>query len=334
MVNEQENINDLLVKYLAGETSADESQQVLAWLELPENRKEFEKLKATWDMSAQTEFMSDADVDAAWNKVQKRMHEPKQTVIRNINEGPGYVQPKVNWFLRIAAVMIPAIIVSFLIWQYGKSDVKQLALSSGKDRLEQTLPDGSVIYLAPNSSFEYPEKFEDDARNVKLKGEAFFEITKDASRPFTIELEGAEVRVLGTSFNIKAFSKEQTVVIVETGKVLFSAVNKVELEKGDQGKMDSSGSVSKSRSVETDYYSHKTHTLVFERTEMKKVIEVLNSVYSTQIILENESIGNCKLTATFSEQDLDSVLEVIAATFNLSVSKEGEIIKLNGEGCE
>ncbi len=334
MVNEPENINDLLVKYLAGETCADESQQVLAWLELPENKKEFEKLKATWDMSTQTETMSDADVDAAWKKVQKRMHEPKQTVIRNINEGPGYVQPKVNWFLRIAAVMIPALMVSFLMWQYGKNDVKQLALSSGKDRLEQTLPDGSVIYLAPNTTFEYPEKFDDDARTVTLKGEAFFEITKDASRPFTIALEEAEVRVLGTSFNIKAFSKKQTVVIVETGKVLFSAINKVELEKGDQGKMDSSGSVSKSRSVEADYYSHKTQTLVFEKTELNKVIEVLNAIYSTQIILENESIGNCKLTATFSEQDLDSVLEVIAATFNLSVSKEGEIIKLNGEGCE
>jgi ferric-dicitrate binding protein FerR (iron transport regulator) len=301
---------------------------------LPENKKEFEKLKATWNMTAQADSLSDLDVDAAWKKVQTRMHEPKQTVVRNINEAPGYVQPKTNWLLRIAAVMIPALMVSFLIWQYGKNDVKQLALSSGMGRIEQTLPDGSVIYLAPNSSFEYPEMFDDNARTVKLKGEAFFEITKDANRPFTIVLEGAEVRVLGTSFNIKAFSKEQTVVIVETGKVLFSGVNKVELEKGDKGKMDSSGSVSKSRSVEADYYSHKTQTLVFENTDLKKVIEVLNAVYSAQIILENENIGNCRLTATFSEQDLDSVLEVIAATFNLSVSKEVETIQLSGHGCE
>jgi transmembrane sensor len=334
MVNEPENINDLLVKFLAGETSANENQQVLAWLELPENRKEFEKLKAAWNMTAQAASALDVDVDAAWKKVQKRMHEPKQTVVRNINEAPGYVQPKMNWLLRIAAVMIPALIVSFLIWQYGKNDVKQLAVESGARRIEKTLPDGSVIYLAPNSSFEYPEKFEDDARNVKLKGEAFFEITKDASRPFTIVLDNAEVRVLGTSFNIKAFEKEKTEVIVETGKVLFSSLNKVELEKGDKGKMDSTGKVSKSKSVETEYYSHKTQTLVFEKTELKKVVEVLTSIYETQIVLEKESIGNCRLTATFSEQDIDSVLEVIAATFNLSVSKEGEIIKLSGQGCE
>lgn len=334
MVNEPENIDTLLVKYLAGETSESENKQVLAWLELPENRKEFEKLKATWDMSVQTESMSDVDVDAAWKKVQKRIHEPKQTVIRNIHEVPGYVQPKTNWLLRIAAVMIPALIISFLLWQYRKNDVKQLAISSGISRIEQTLPDGSVIYLAPNSSFEYPEKFADDARNVKLKGEAFFEITKDASRPFTIVLEDAEVRVLGTSFNIKAFSKEQTVVIVETGKVLFSAVNKVELEKGDKGIMDSSGNISKSKSVETEYYSHKTQTLIFENTELKKVIEVINSVFSTEIIFENESIGNCRLTATFRQQGIDSVLEVIAATFNLDVSKEGEKFKLSGQGCE
>lgn len=334
MINEPENIDTLLVKYLAGETSANESQQVLTWLELPENRKEFEKLKATWNMSAQAESVPEIDVDAAWKKVQKRMHEPKQTVVRNIRESPGYVQPKMNWLLRIAAVMIPALIVSFLIWQYGKNDVKQLTLSSGIGRIEQSLPDGSVIYLTPNSSFEYPEKFGDDARNVKLKGEAFFEITKDATRPFTIALENAEVRVLGTSFNIKAFSKEKTEVVVETGKVLFSAVNKVELEKGDKGKMDSSGSISKSKSVETGYYSHKTQTLIFENTELKKVIEVINSVFSTEIIFEDESIGNCRLTATFREQNIDSVLEVIAATFNLDVGKEGEKFKLSGQGCE
>lgn len=334
MVNEPENIDDLLVKYLAGETSESENQQVVAWLELPENKKEFEKLKATWNMTAQADSLSDSDVDAAWKSVQKRMHKTQETAVRNISEAPGYVQPKVNWLLRIAAVMIPALIVSFLIWQYGKNDVKQIALSSGMGRIEQILPDGSVICLAPNSSFEYPEKFDDDARNVKLKGEAFFEITKDAERPFTIALEGAEVRVLGTSFNIKAFSKAQTEVIVETGKVLLSGVNKVELEKGDKGKMDSSGTVSKSKSEETGYYSHKTQTLVFENTDLKKVIEVLNAVYSAQIIFENENIGNCKLTATFSEQDIDSVLEVIAATFNLSVSKEVETIQLSGHGCE
>lgn len=330
MSNERENIDDLLVKYLAGETSESENQLVLAWLDSAENRKEFERLKALWNMAEGDDSVPEVDVDAAWSKVQKRIQETKEEpVIRNINE-----VPKINWFLRIAAVMMPALIVSFLVWQYGKNDVKQLALDSGNTRTEQTLPDGSVIYLAPNSHFEYPEKFENDSRKVKLTGEAFFEITKDAARPFTIAIENAEVRVLGTSFNVKAFPEEKTEVIVETGRVLFSAENKVELEKGDKGTLDSSGKISKSRSVETDFYSHKTRTLIFEKTEMKKVAEVLNSIYESQIEFSDETIRNCRLTATFRDQKLDEIIEVITATFNLDVNKENEILKLSGQGCE
>lgn len=330
MNNEQENIDDLLVKYLAGETSESEKQQVLAWLDSAENRKEFESLKAIWNMAKEDDSVPEVDVDDAWSKVQKRIQATKEEpVIRNINEAP-----KINWFLRIAAVMMPALIVSFLVWQYGKNDVKQLALDSGNTRTEQTLPDGSVIYLAPHSHFEYPEKFENDSRKVKLTGEAFFEITKDAVRPFTIAVENAEVRVLGTSFNVKAFPEEKTEVIVETGRVLFSAENKVELEKGDKGTLDSSGKILKSRSVETGFYSHKTRTLIFEKTEMKKVAEVLNSIYEIQIEFTDETIGNCRLTATFRDQKPDEIIDVITATFNLDINKENEILKLSGQGCE
>lgn len=334
MKNEAENIDDLLVKYLAGETSESENRQVLAWLAIPANKKEFEGLEAAWNMAVQADTAPEVDVDAAWKKVQGRMHPKQETVVRNINEAPGYVKPKVNWLLRIAAVMIPAIAISFLIWQFGKNDAKQTMLASGNTRLEQTLPDGSVIYLAPNSSLEYPEAFEKDSRKVKLKGEAFFEITKDASRQFTIALDNAEVCVLGTSFNVKAFEKEKTEVIVENGKVQFSATNKVILEKGDKGSLDKSGTISKSISEDAGFYSHKTRTLVFENTEMKKVVEVLNSIYETRLELENEKIGNCRLTATFRDENIDSILEIVASTIGLSISNDGEKIILSGKGCE
>ncbi len=334
MKNDAEHIEDLLVKYFAGETSVDENREVLAWLELAENRRQFEALKSAWDLSA-SESNVDVDTDAAWKKVQQRMHAPaEEGIVRNIEDAPGYTRKGGGWLVRIAAVLIPAFVVSFFLWQSGKNNVEQKMLASGDKRIEQTLPDGSVIYLAPQSSIEYPEKFDENARKIKLKGEAFFEITRDTQRPFHIDLEGAKVTVLGTSFNIRAFSKEETEVIVETGKVLFGASNKVTLEKGDRGSLDASGNALKSRSVETDFYSHKTRTLVFENTEMKKVAEVLNSIYQSQIAFENEKIGNCRLTSTFRDEKLDSILDVIAGTFTLTISKEGETVKLSGQGCE
>ena len=73
----------------------------------------------------------------------------------------------------------------------------------------EVLPDGTTVYLNTNSKIIFPKRFEKNKREITLKGEAFFEVTKDKNRPFIINVNEAQVEVLGTSFNILSNSSQK-----------------------------------------------------------------------------------------------------------------------------
>ena len=333
MENELGHINeDLLAKYLAGETNTAEEQQVLKWLEVEENRKEFEAFKSIWEFSADAE-LPQVDVDSAWEKVQSQINKESQdTPIRRLNSKAD--QPAVNWFLRIAAVLVPAVAIVLAVWQFSMNEVEQIVLASDSERIEQKLPDGSSIWLSPNSELTYPEEFSEANREVELTGEAFFEVARNEQQPFIIHTSQADVKVLGTSFNVNTF--EQIEVIVESGKIAFYTEKKaeyVELKKGDKAVLQNDQKIVKSESVESDFYSRKTRTLVFDQTEMFKVAEVLQTIYRVNIDLSNEEIGSCRLTATFRDQEVNEILDVIAETFGLQIGQHENGFEINGTGC-
>lgn len=342
MENELGHIDEnLLVKYLAGEATEGEISQIETWLKEEKNRKEFDALSLVWNQAGEATSLPKVDVDAAWSKVQGRMGVPKkEPVIRHISGKKRMDTTGINWFLKIAAAFIPLAVAVLGVWEYTNREVPWITMESGDSRIERVLPDGSVVTLSKNSVFKYPAKFKKAHREVALNGEAFFEVERDEQHPFVIHTDKADVRVLGTSFNVNAYEgNDAAEVIVETGKVAFYVPEKkneeyVELERGDKAVLNKTEEVIESMETsETEFYSRKTRTLVFERTEMDKVIEVLNSIYRIDIQLSNEEIANCRLTATFRNQDIASILDVIGETFNLQVYKKGKDVKLEGDGC-
>ncbi len=343
MENELGHIDEnLLVKYLAGETTDEESSQIKVWLKDEKNRKEFEALSLVWDQAGEITPLPEVDVDAAWDKVKSRISVPeKEAVVRDISGGKAMDKSSINWFLRVAAVIIPLAVAVLGVWEYTNREVPWITMESGNNRIERALPDGSLVTLSKNSVFRYPSKFKKGHRDVELNGEAFFEVARDLQHPFIVHTQKAEVRVLGTSFNVNAFDGNNAAeVIVESGKVAFYLSERkdrdyVELERGDKAILDKQANIiTNSEASEIDYYSRKSKTLIFERTEMSKVIEVLNSIFRTDIKLANQEIANCRLTATFRNQDVASILDVIADTFGLQVNKKGKDVQLDGAGCD
>lgn len=342
MENELGHIDeDLLVKYLAKEATEEEIRQIEAWLKVEKNRKEFEALSLVWNEAGEVTPLPEVDVDAAWTKVRSRIVVPeKGPVVRHISHNKPMDKPSVNWFLRVAAIVIPLVVAALGVWEHSNREVPWIAMESGNSRIERVLPDGSIVTLSKNSVFKYPAKFKKGHREVELNGEAFFEVARDKQHPFIIHTSQADVRVLGTSFNVNAYDgNDAAEVIVESGKVAFYLPeNKqeeyVELERGGKAVFDKKANeIIELEVSEVDYYSRKTRTLIFDRTEMSKVIEVLNSIFRTDIKLANEEIANCRLTATFRDQDIASILDVIAETFSLQVQKKGKDVQLDGTGC-
>ena len=331
-MNQDQTIDDLLAKYLADETDSHETDVVGEWIGTSEdNHKIFNQSKLIFEGISSLKNQKIVDVDAAWNKLNINTKISDNQEIKPII--------KINWFdniLKIAAVLV----LLFGLWFVAakqfvipKNDV--LSFETGNDSAEKILPDGTKISLNKNSSITYPATFEGETREINLQGEGFFEVHHDAAHPFIIHTQGTNVRVLGTSFRVSAYTA-QVQVVVKTGKVRFSKNNtEVILQKGQKGEfLTNSETIIKSEvEVEKPLTETKKLSFEFEKTSLAEVVEKLNQTFGKNIIFSNNKIKNCKLTASFQEEELENIIHVIAETFNLKVDNQKDSIVLSGEGC-
>jgi ferric-dicitrate binding protein FerR (iron transport regulator) len=193
---------------------------------------------------------------------------------------------------------------------------------------EYILPDGSKVSLNKGSKIVFPETFEKEIREITLEGEGFFEITHNPNQPFVINAGKSQIKVLGTSFNVNAYSDNSTVeVVVKTGKVMLNGSgietaenNSVYLTAGEKGTFfKKKNSVEKSTNENVNFLSWKTHNLEFDKMPLPEVISSIENLYSVDIQLD-ESLTDLKLTAYFENKPVDFVLNVIKITFNLELT--------------
>ena len=336
-MNQDQTIDDLLAKYLANETDTPETDIIGEWKSASkENQRTFEHSKLIFEGVSSLKNQKTVDVDAAWKKLNisqnNKNTEPTENQI---------VKPvvKLNWlnnFLKIAAVLV----VLFGLWFVAakqfvvpKNDV--ISFKTDKISVEKILPDGTKILVKENSSITYPTAFKGDTREINLVGEAFFEVHHDAAHPFIIHTQGSDIRVLGTSFNVKAYNT-QVQVVVKTGRVRFSKNNtEVILEKGQKGELLANVDTIIKSEVEELKVTTTTQriSLDFDKISLGEVIENLNQIFGKKIVFSNDKIKNCKLTASFENEELENIINVIAETFNLKVENKTDSIVLSGEGC-
>lgn len=304
--------NDLLARYFNGTASKADLKEVAQWLkEDAAHESELKQLDKVW-ISGQSQKQS-FDTNKAWQKV------ASQTI-----QVP--TKNKANIF-KIAAGFAAIFAIGSLLWFLtSSSTVEMLSYQTTNESKEITLPDGSKVTLNAYSSLQFPEKFTEDKRSVSMIGEAFFEVTKNPAKPFIIDINTTEVTVLGTSFNINS-RDTATVVSVKTGKVKFGIKKglQVELIKDQEAKyIARKDSITPTVTVDPNVFAFKTQMFYFENTALENVIERLSKAYHVNIKLDDKSWANYNLTATFERQKLDTVLDVIAETLNISVRKDGE----------
>lgn len=343
MNNLPENItHDLIVAFLNGETTIEESRLIKTWIEASdENLKYFEEIETIWIETGKLEPKPvDVDIEKAWNKLSSRIDNADNKTIKVSFENKKTTSIT-RVLLRVAAVIIPIAIISYMFLNQDNA-VKQLAISTQDKTIEKTLSDGSLISLNTNTKLTYPQEFGGETREVSLEGEAFFNITPNKAKPFIIHSNDADIKVVGTSFNVKSYSDSNTVeVFVKTGKVILYGINTltndtsfVELEPETKGIFNkTSKTVEKFEKANPNDLFWKSRTLVFNKTKLSDVIKILNKYYGVQILLKNKKLNNCHLTATFNDQSIESILEVISTSFNLKVIKSESIYEIEGEAC-
>jgi ferric-dicitrate binding protein FerR (iron transport regulator) len=171
-------------------------------------------------------------------------------------------------------------------------------------------------------------------REVFIDGEAFFDVKPNPDKPFIIHAGNAQVKVLGTSFNVCAYPNTETVeVVVKTGKVQVNNVNpesgneykEVILVPGEKGTLYNSTNVlEKALNPDPNYIAWKTRDLVFNEVPLKEVFKDLEKVYHVEIQVSDPKLNDLLLEAQFDHKPVDFVLNVIQITFDLDLKKENE----------
>ena len=201
-----------------------------------------------------------------------------------------------------------------------------------------TLQDGSAVSLNTNSVLEV--SFSSDERSVSLaRGEALFDVVRDAERPFVVSSSTAEARVLGTRFNVRA-TDEATVVSVLSGVVEVDAVKETLRKTKDiavtliAGQETVISSASTSKDVRTFNPDAVTSWLrgkaVYENQPLSAVISDLNRYYTTQFVLGDESLGDIPVSGGFDLKDQTITMEALEIALSLRAEKNpsGQIVLL------
>jgi ferric-dicitrate binding protein FerR (iron transport regulator) len=205
------------------------------------------------------------------------------------------------------------------------------------ESLEIILPDSSHVWLNRNSLITYHNDFNKD-RKVTLAGEAFFDVKRNPDKPFLILADEATVSVLGTSFNIKAYSTQtETEVYVLSGKVKLATQDErkhVILTPGLLGVLDKNTHVLlTSREADMNALAWKNKELIFKKTPLRDVLKTVRSYFKANIDVKNKAILNCRFTSSFKDPTLPEVLEAISLALNLKVDNQSNTYALDGEGC-
>ena len=317
----------LLPKYFSGEATQEERQAVEAWAQAStENQSEFVEYQNLWAGSASVTHKT-YNAKAAWATISSQIATPPKAKI---------VERRQVWRWGIgtaAAAVIVFLLVGRLFFTQSSEESWQEVVAEKEVRQIQ-LPDGSKVWLKPGTRFRFPAQFEGDTRNMRLDGEAFFEVATDSSKPFIIQSEFVEVTVLGTSFNFSADSA-RALLTVKTGKVRFKGPlgDAVILTKGEVGSCDQlHPKVEERLNTDPNFMSWMTGIFEFDGVNIQQVIASLNTYYrSKPIVISKQAPADCAFSARFDQANIETVLEVLTATCSLHWTENAQHFEVVSE---
>jgi transmembrane sensor len=209
--------------------------------------------------------------------------------------------------------------------------------------VQHSLPDGSTVWLHPQARITYPAQFDSQSRKVAFEGEGFFDIQKDRSRPFFIHSGEMTVRVLGTSFNVRATSEKKLFEIsVVTGSVEVTAPDReskpqqVILQPQQQAlfETDTRRLFAKSTQAVIKREIYQPTSFHFQETPVSEVISQLESQFAIHITLSNPGLANCRLNADFEQQPFPAIIEMLCRSLEATYTLDNTTVTIAGEPCK
>ena len=197
------------------------------------------------------------------------------------------------------------------------------------------LADGSQVWINSQSVLEFPSRFTGGERRVKLKGEAYFEVAKDANKPFTVQFMSSSVTVLGTSFNIRAYPEEkQSQTTLAEGSVrIYSPGSSMLLKPGEQVEVNALSGEMVKREVEVkSFTSWKDGRFVFEQQPLEDIMRTLERWYDIRVIFKDEGAKRISLSGNLKRYgDFSQVMKMLQMTGDVRFELHGNDVYITTE---
>lgn len=330
-----------LVRYVMGELEPEDADLVRAWAASSPRRAA--ALKAVVELWRETEGrdadIAGWDVNRAWAEFQPRLAGPEATPERQVI----HLVPRVPLARKIGraaatvavlAATVAAALVGFQAFKVLNQDGRNLVVFEalpGQRKIVR-LSDGTRVMLASDSRLIVPNRFREDRRSVELVGEAWFEVARSEARPFTVHAGYVDTRVLGTSFDVRAYPGSSSVdVVVAEGSVRVArrgaqVAGNVVLQAGQKAAVPFQGETRVAKADLARDLAWTEGRLVFDGNRLDDVLDELGRWYGIEFSLNARDLAGRSFTATFAGETLQEAVDVIAAALDLRYVVRGDTV--------
>lgn len=385
-------ISQLIVRYLCGELSDKEREELHAWIEAREShRRLFQELCSLEAVKEDVRAREAVDSKTAVEAMRRRIQESEA-----LEED---VRPTVGSKFRSLRVWVSAAVITLFVslvglggWEYyshvskwkgealakaeqaRQSQIKagttkaMLMLSDGRmirlgsnikmnkaavrralgnsykgtivletprgGEYSITMTDGTEVCLNAGSRIEYPAVFDGKERRVKTTGEAYFKVAHDADHPFIVETEGQEVKVLGTEFNINAYSEDKVVTTLIRGSIALKPMGskggELTLKPGDQAEYDKHNGTATLHPANTDVVSSWTRgKFVFEDQTLGQIMESLSRWYDFRYHFSNPQLASTVFMGSVPRYgNFQNVLHILEMSGGIKFRVQGKTVEV------
>ena len=302
---------DIINKYLTGQCSEEEIVEVNAWMkESEENARQLFRMEEIYHLGKFNQYADRQQMARAEKQLYKKLDEEKRKQNKIL---------RMHRWMKYAAMIAVILVIGggsgYWLYQNGNNQHMMVAVANEGIVKEIILPDGTKVWLNNSATLKYPREFSEKARNVYLDGEAYFEVTKNRHKPFTVQSDAMRVRVLGTTFNFKCDKNYRIAEVTliegeievkgnkEEGQIILAPGQRAELNKNN-GRL-----TVKQVDAKMDAVWHD-NLIPFQKADIFTITKALERFYDVKIILSPDIQSNKTYSGVLKRKaDIESVLK-------------------------
>ncbi len=358
----------LFIRYLAHEATDQEKQNVEQWLKKDVANQQL--LHSLEPLLHKSQFDStEWDEDEQWNKIAfktglalnqaeplvETIHQSIWNSIQWLILSPlqwcfGTDRSSFQYVVRFALVVLVIFgcTMGTIIYFKQLQQKRELAyqstyqefLTQKGERATLILSDGTSIHLNSATKVRFPVIFAKEKRDIYLDGEGYFEVAHNKKSPFFVHTSDANIRVLGTTFDVTSYSEDnKTQVIVAEGQVAFAGINQqdtVLLTRNQMSRVIHGGSPTIAEVIRTEkYLAWLKNQMVFDNVPLAEVIRQLSRKYDVEFKVHDQTLLNRHIFATYGNESFSQILRSLSYTLGFRYELRGKIVSLyNRHGLE